>query len=270
VTGKGYLGILAILPLFVIAFTLMQDSDAVQTESKIPVKQQWQIFPDIEQITCANAYGVLIKVSTETPTCVKPAVYLRLVNRGYGEHDFSLMSKNQEFMIGIDNNIMNHPELQDDMINDPDMIQAMQNNPEWMDHMQGKGMMEQDKMGDNDMMGDNDKMGDKDKMGEGMMEQDKMEDKDMMEDNDMIGEGMMKQDKKMNKYTMGCKWCPTSEKQMGKPWMVNDSQRMDEMMDKLIDDPQFRDQIMNHMMGNSQFIEQLKQNEKFMQQMKLQ
>jgi hypothetical protein len=238
--GKGYLGILAILPLFVIAFTLMQDSDAVQTESKIPVKQQWQIFPDIEQITCANAYGVLIKVSTETPTCVKPAVYLRLVNRGYGEHDFSLMSKNQEFMIGIDNNIMNHPELQDDMINDPDMIQAMQNNPEWMDHMQGKGMMEQDKMGD------------------GMMDQDKM------------GDGMMKQDKKMDKYTMGCKWCPTSEKQMGKPWMANDPQRMDEMMDKLIDDPQFRDQIMNHMMGNSQFIEQLKQNEKFMQQMKLQ
>ncbi len=248
--GMGHLGILAILPLFVIAFTLMQDSDAVQTESKMSVKQQWEMFPNIEQITCANGYGILIKESTGTPVCVKPAVYLRLVNRGYGEHDFSLMSKNQEFMTGIDNNIMNHPELQDDMINDPDMIQAMQNNPEWMDHMQGKGMMDQDKMGDGMM--------DQDKMGEGMMEQDKM------------GEGMMEQDKMMDKYTMGCKWCPTSEKQMGEPWMVNDPQRMDEMMDKLIDDPQFRDQIMNHMMGNSQFIEQLKQNEKFMQQMKLQ
>jgi len=270
VTGKGYLGILAILPLFVIAFTLMQDSDAAQTESKMSVKQQWEMFPNIEQITCANGYGILIKESTGTPVCVKPAVYLRLVNRGYGEHDFSLMSKNQEFMIGIDNNIMNHPELQDDMINDPDMIQAMQNNPEWMDHMQGKGMMEQDKMGDGMM--DQDKMGDgmmeQDKMGEGMMEQDKMGQDKMGQDK--MGQGMMKQDKKMDKYTMGCKWCPTSEKQMGKPWMANDPQRMDEMMDKLIDDPQFRDQIMNHMMGNSQFIEQLKQNEKFMQQMKLQ
>jgi len=213
-----------------------------QTEPRMSVKQQWEQFYDTEHITCSKGYGILIKESTGTPVCVKPAVYLRLVNRDYGEHDFSLMSKNQEFMTGIDNNIMNHPELQDDMINDPDMIQAMQNNPEWMDHMQGKGMMEQDKMGDNDMMGDKDKM----------------------------GEGMMEQDKKMDKYTMGCKWCPTSEKQMGKPWMVNDPQRMDEMMDKLIDDPQFRDQIMNHMMGNSQFIEQLKQNEKFMQQMKLQ
>ena len=266
--GKISIPIVASISLIalIISLTPIVEQVFAQTESRMSVKQQWEMFPDIEQITCTNGYGILVKESTGTPVCVKPAVYLRLVNRGYGEHDFSLMSKNQEFMIGIDNNIMNHPELQDDMINDPDMIQAMQNNPEWIDHMQGKGMTEQDKMGQG--------MTEQDKMGQGMMEQDKMGegmmDKDKMGDKDMMGQGMMKQDKKMDKYTMGCKWCPTSEKQMGKPWMANDPQRMDEMMDKLIDDPQFRDQIMNHMMGNSQFIEQLKQNEKFMQQMKLQ
>lgn len=201
----------------IILLTPIVEQVFAQTEPRMSVKQQWEMFHNTEQITCAKGYGILIKGSTGEPVCVKPAVYLRLVNRDYGEHDFSLMSKNQDFMTGIDNNIMNHPELQEDMLNDPDMIQAMQKNSQWMNHMQGKGM---------------------------------------------TGKEMM-----MDKYTMGCKWCPTSEKPMGKWWMVNDLEDMDEMMDKLIDDPQFREQIMEHMMGNPQFMEKLMQNEKFMQLM---
>ncbi|MFB5636151.1 MAG: hypothetical protein ACE5RB_05935 [Nitrosopumilus sp.] len=64
--------------------------------------QQWKKFADIDMITCKSGY-LLLQKSNGNPVCVMPSTYLKLVDRGYGSHNQSMMEKNPEMM----NHLMN-------------------------------------------------------------------------------------------------------------------------------------------------------------------
>ncbi|QMU55501.1 MAG: hypothetical protein GKS07_04915 [Nitrosopumilus sp.] len=54
--------------------------------------QQWEKFADIDMITCKPGYLLILKTGGN-PLCVTPATYLKLVDRGYGNYDPSIMSQ---------------------------------------------------------------------------------------------------------------------------------------------------------------------------------
>jgi len=75
--------------------------------------QQWKKFADIELMTCKSGH-LLLQKSDGNPACVMPSTYLKLVDRGYGKHNQSLMDKNPEMMTNLmnsmasNNKIMHH------------------------------------------------------------------------------------------------------------------------------------------------------------------
>jgi len=91
-------------PLFI------EDSFAQQ---KMTPHQQWKKFADPDTLTCKQDY-LLLQKSNGNPSCVKPTTYLKLIQRGYGNYDSSIMSKRPEMMNSLmqsmssDQNMMNH------------------------------------------------------------------------------------------------------------------------------------------------------------------
>jgi len=59
--------------------------------------QQWKKFTDPDTLTCKQGY-LLLQKSNGNPSCVLPPTYLKLVQRGYGNYDTSIMSKRPEMM----------------------------------------------------------------------------------------------------------------------------------------------------------------------------
>jgi hypothetical protein len=59
--------------------------------------QQWKKFADIDMMTCKSGQ-ILLQKSNGNPACVMPSTYLKLVDRGYGSHDQSLMDKHPKMM----------------------------------------------------------------------------------------------------------------------------------------------------------------------------
>jgi len=64
--------------------------------------QQWKKFADPDMLTCKSGY-LLLQKTNGNPACVMPSTYLKLVDRGYGSHNQSMMEKNPEMM----NHLMN-------------------------------------------------------------------------------------------------------------------------------------------------------------------
>lgn len=82
----------------VVSPTLLENSFAQQ----MTPHQQWKKFADVDMLTCKSGY-LLLQKSNGNPTCVMPSTYLKLVDRGYGNHNQSMMDKNPEMM----NHLMN-------------------------------------------------------------------------------------------------------------------------------------------------------------------
>jgi len=59
--------------------------------------QQWKKFADPDTLTCKQGH-LLLQKSNGNPSCVLPSTYLKLVQRGYGNYDVSIMSKRPEMM----------------------------------------------------------------------------------------------------------------------------------------------------------------------------
>lgn len=59
--------------------------------------QQWKKFADPETLTCKQGY-LLLQKSNGNPSCVLPSTYLKLIQRGYGNYDASIMNKRPEMM----------------------------------------------------------------------------------------------------------------------------------------------------------------------------
>ena len=206
---KSIIAITLILPtVALLALSpILADSVFAQTQPRMPVGHQWEINHDVTQLTCAKGYGLLIKDSNGEPACVKPAVYLRLVDRGYGKFDSNIMMNRPMMMQGIMGQMMDDPNLTqqmiDNMMNNQQMMQSMMGNNQMMGMMRG-GMMGQGQMGQG-------------MMGQGMM----MNNPELM--NDM-----------MNQMVQN----PEFRQQM-----IDEMQRHHQFMQELLEDEQFKQQL---------------------------
>jgi len=108
--------------------------------------QQWKKFTDIDMMTCKSGH-LLIQKSNGNPACVMPSTYLKLVDRGYGSHNQSMMDKHPEMMNHLMNSMASNEQLMShwhEMIqNDPNMMMQtmddwvlqIKNNPELLKNM---------------------------------------------------------------------------------------------------------------------------------------
>ncbi len=127
-------------------------NEAMAQTQHISVRQQWMMHNDLNQITCPTGMGMMMRHNGD-PVCFTPSSYMRLVDRGWGTWDYNYMTKDQQFMTGMMNNMMQHPQMMGYMMNHPQMMQAMHGNTQWMNTMHGQGMMGQGMMMGNYTMG---------------------------------------------------------------------------------------------------------------------
>ena len=66
-------------------------------QQEMTLHQQWKKFADLDMLTCKHGY-LLIQKSNDNPACVMPSTYLKLIDRGYGSHNQSIMDKHPEMM----------------------------------------------------------------------------------------------------------------------------------------------------------------------------
>ena len=108
--------------------------------------QQWKKFTDIDMMTCKSDH-LLLQKSNGNPACVMPSTYLKLVDRGYGNHNQSMMDKHPDMMNNLmiqmasDDKVMSHwhsmmqqnPELT--MQTMTDWVLQMKDNSELLQNM---------------------------------------------------------------------------------------------------------------------------------------
>lgn len=120
-----FLFVLPILLTLLVVPSLLESSFAQQQEEKLSPYHQWKKFADPDTITCKQGNLLLQKNSGE-PVCVMPSTYLKLVDRGYGNYDSSIMSKRPSMM----NQLMQH------MVSDEKLVfhwhEMLQRNPNMM------------------------------------------------------------------------------------------------------------------------------------------
>ncbi|WP_246275350.1 hypothetical protein [Nitrosopumilus oxyclinae] len=126
----------------VVSPLLFENSFAQQ----MSVHQQWKKFTDVDMLTCKSG-NLLIQKSNGNPACVMPSTYLKLIDRGYGVYDQSLMNKNPEMMNNLMNSMASNEKLMSHwhemMQNDStmmmetlnDWVLQMKNNPELLKNM---------------------------------------------------------------------------------------------------------------------------------------
>jgi len=119
-----------------------------QENTFIPPRHQWKTISDIEKITCKEEF-VLLQKNTGEPACVSPRAYLKLVDRGYGMFDSSIMMNHPKMMndliqnMASNKNLMQHWHMM--MINNPSMMNKtitdwvlqMKKNPEFLSNILG-------------------------------------------------------------------------------------------------------------------------------------
>jgi hypothetical protein len=109
---------------------------------------QWKKFADPDTLICKQGY-LLLQKNDGNPACITPSTYLKLIDRGYGDYDSSIMSKRPEMMNHLMQNITSNESLMyhwHDMLqrNPSMMVQTMNNwiiqmkdNPEFLKNMLG-------------------------------------------------------------------------------------------------------------------------------------
>ena len=84
-----------------IAISPVFSDDSFAQQNMSPHKQ-WKQFVDLDMINCKPGQ-LLLQKNDGNPACVMPQTYLKLVDRGYGNHNQSMMDKRPEMM----NHLMN-------------------------------------------------------------------------------------------------------------------------------------------------------------------
>jgi len=119
-----------------------------QESTFIPPRQQWKTISEIDELTCKEGL-VLLQKNNGAPACVSPHTYLKLVDRGYGMFDSSIMMNRPAMINDLMQNmastesLMQHWHLM--MINDSSMmnktitnwISQMKKNPEFLSNILG-------------------------------------------------------------------------------------------------------------------------------------
>jgi hypothetical protein len=115
---------------------------------QMTLHQQWKKFADIDMMTCKSGH-LLLQKNNGNPACVMPSTYLKLVDRGYGSHNQSIMDKRPEMMNHLMNSMASNQNLMSHwhemMQNDSNMmtktmidwVSQMKKNPELLKNMLG-------------------------------------------------------------------------------------------------------------------------------------
>lgn len=172
--------------------------------------QQWKKFADLDMLTCKSG-ELLLQKSNGNPTCVTPSTYLKLVDRGYGTHNQSIMDKNPEMINELMNAMASNQNLMlhwhEMMQNDSNMmsqtmidwVSQITNNPELLKNMLGP------------MTSDSEL---REKMIEVMKNHSYME--TLLKQNskwmDSIHDSMMGSEMGQGMHNSQCVWCPDYQK----------------------------------------------------------
>ncbi len=117
-------------------------------QQDMTIHKQWKKFADLDMLTCKPGY-LLLQKSNDNPACVMPSTYLKLVDRGYGSHNQSIMDKNPEMMNHLMSSMASNEKLMTHwhtmMQKNPNTmtntmsswISQMNNNPELLKNMLG-------------------------------------------------------------------------------------------------------------------------------------
>ncbi len=134
---------------FVIAITLSISISMIHessAQSVIPPRHQWKQIDTIDDITCKDGL-ILLQKNNGVPACVSPTAYLKLVDRGYGMYDSSLMMKHPEMATNLMKNMASNDHLMthwhEMMQKDPvmmkttmnDWVSLMKNNTNYLKNM---------------------------------------------------------------------------------------------------------------------------------------
>ena len=227
-------------------------------------REQWQNAHNISQITCQEGLVLLTKANG-MPACVSTSSYLRLVDRGWGMWDDSVMMNRPQMMNDLMETMMQEPQLMQHwhgmILKNPqqmqdtrnDWIQQLKDNPQLMANMMGPITTDPDLQ--KQMI---------DHMTQHMpMMQSIRNDSDWMDmmDDQMIGHGMMGSmgmhrcawcPTTNNTYvhygTATCTWCPVTNQTMQTGWMMHNPQNIEDMMHHMWINSGIRQQMFDHML----------------------
>ena len=98
--------------LFTIILTIAVSSSLFENSfaQQMTPHQQWKKFTDIDMMTCKSDH-LLLQKSNGNPVCVTPSTYLKLVDRGYGDYNQSIMDKNPEMMAPLMNSMISNQKV---------------------------------------------------------------------------------------------------------------------------------------------------------------
>lgn len=116
-----------------ISISMISESFA---QSVIPPRHQWKQIDNIDDLTCKDGL-ILLQKNNGAPACVSPTTYLKLVDRGYGMYDSSLMMKHPEMATNLMKNMASTDQLMmhwhEMMQKDPVMMKTTMN--DWVSFM---------------------------------------------------------------------------------------------------------------------------------------
>jgi hypothetical protein len=275
-------------------------------QSMMSPRAQMQMNPDISQLSCRDGYVLLTK-SNGMPSCVSTSSYLRLVDRGWGMWNSSIMMNRPQMMNNLMGQMMQDPQLMqqwhDVMIQNPQQLQETRN--QWLGQIKENPQLLANIMGP--MTTDpqlQTQMIDQMLQHQGMMQSIRNNTGWMgMMHGQMMGQGMgMHQcawcqaasNPNVHYGTTTCPWCPVTNQTMGPSWMMHNPQYIQNMMGQVWQNSQWRQQMndmmiqnplhagpmMNQMIGpmvdpmmsdpviRQQMLDMIAQNQEFMQKLK--
>ena len=284
---------------------LLANSASAQMYHMSP-RAQWSINSDISQVTCKEGFVLLTKTNG-MPSCVSPTSYLRLVDRGWGMWNGTMMMNRPLMMNTLMGGMMQDPQLmqqwhdmlgknQQQMQNTREQwLQQLRENPQLLANMMGP--MTTDPVLQKQMI-------DQMLQHQGMMQSIRNNTSWMgMMHGQMMGQGMGMHNcpwcpgasnPNVQYGTTTCPWCPVTNQTMGGGWMMHNPQYMQNMMGQVWQNPQWRQQMndmmiqnpwymgpglgqmigpmMNPMMNDpqirQQMLEMIAQNQEFMQKLR--
>ena len=259
----------------------------------IPLRQDWKQFSNVDTLECFSD-RILLQKDNGSPACVIPSTYLKLIERGYGNFDSSLMMTRPQMMNLLIQNMVSNENMM------THWHEMMEKNPgvtnqtmiDWV------SMMKEDPKLLVNMMGPTTR---DPQLREQMLET--MKEHPVMEDAlkqhpiwmESVHKPMMQHDKEMRMH--GCSWCPeyshshTMNKHvehvshsgrimdmMHHIWindqmsedlnetmlantdhMVLMSQHMlSEMLNPMMDDPELREQMIDLMLQHQEFMDSVR------------
>jgi hypothetical protein len=175
-------------------------------QQEISPHDQWKKFADLDTLICKQGH-LLLQKNNGNPACVLPFTYLKLIDRGYGAYDSSIMSKHPEMMNQLMQNMASNDKLMyhwHEMLqkNSSMMMQTVNNlvsqikdNPELLKNMLGP-MTSDPKL--------------REKMIEIMKNHSQME--NSLKQNtiwmDSVHQTMMSSGMEQGMHNITCTWCP--------------------------------------------------------------